>query len=109
MTTKKTYRIVPAGTRDTYAAGEAANHFETRAEAEAAIASLRELGGEWDHDWDVLEERDATRFGRLCEYRTGRTLRAASEAERAASRAAARNDAGRGVILVDGASCYVEE
>lgn len=53
--TTKTYRIVPAGTRDTYAAGEAANHFETRAEAEAAIASLRALGGEWDHDWDVLE------------------------------------------------------
>ena len=47
-------------------------------------------------------------FGRLCIYSTGLTLRAATEAERAASIAAAELDGGSGVIVVDGVSCYVD-
>jgi hypothetical protein len=47
-------------------------------------------------------------FGRLIVYSTGLTLRAATEAERAESIAAAAHDGGAGVILVDGESCYVD-
>jgi hypothetical protein len=47
-------------------------------------------------------------FGRLCIYSTGVTLRAATEAERAESIAAAAHDGGAGVIIVDGVSCYVD-
>ena len=50
------YRVVPAGTDDVYAAGADANHHATEAEAEETIASLRALGGEWDIDWDIIEE-----------------------------------------------------
>jgi len=46
-------------------------------------------------------------FGRLCIYSTGATVRAATEAERDASIAAAEHDGGSGVIIVDGVSCYV--
>ena len=47
-------------------------------------------------------------FGRLCIYSTGATVRAATEAERAESIAAAAHDGGSGVIIVDGVSCYVD-
>lgn len=54
-TTKRIYRIVPAGTRNVYAAGYDGNRFNTIEETEAAIDSLRALGGEWDIDWDWIE------------------------------------------------------
>lgn len=47
-------------------------------------------------------------FGRLCDYRTGTTLRRATATECAASLAAAQRDGGRGVIEIDGRACYVE-
>lgn len=50
------YRLVPAGTRDVYAAGYDGNKFESREEATAAIAGLRACGHEYDHEWDVIEE-----------------------------------------------------
>lgn len=48
------FKIVPAGTRDIYAAGLDGNSFETREEAELAIAELRSLGGSWDTEWDII-------------------------------------------------------
>ena len=49
------YRVVPAGTDDVYAAGADANHHATEEEADETIAALRALGGEFDHEWDVIE------------------------------------------------------
>lgn len=43
----------------------------------------------------------------LHNYHTGEYIRAASEAELAASIEAAKVDGGAGVIEVDGVSCYV--
>lgn len=68
------YRIVPAGTTDVYAAGDG-NEFETRDEAEAAIASLRALGGEWAIEWSVIRDasdRDARALLRAYEARMSR-------------------------------------
>lgn len=58
-TTRRIYRIVPAGTRNVYAAGYDGNRFDTIEETEAAIDSLRALGGDFDIDWDWIEEGDA--------------------------------------------------
>jgi hypothetical protein len=44
----------------------------------------------------------------LRDYQTGDFVRAATEAEEAASVEAAKHDGGVGVIEVDGRSCYVE-
>jgi hypothetical protein len=52
---------------------------------------------------------EVTAPGMLCSYETGETLRRATIPEQAASRAAARTDGGRGVFLVDGVKCYVED
>jgi hypothetical protein len=50
-----TYKLVPAGTLDEYAAGYDGNRFETREEAQAEIKGLRACGPEFDHEWDVVE------------------------------------------------------
>lgn len=44
----------------------------------------------------------------LRNYRTGEAIRPATDAELAASIAAAETDGGAGVIKVDGVSCYVD-
>jgi hypothetical protein len=46
---------------------------------------------------------------RLYDYRTGEYLRAATIDELTQSLDAAEHDDGRGVIQVDGRSCYVED
>jgi hypothetical protein len=50
------YRLVPAGTRDVYAAGYDGNSFTSEQEALDAIPGLRACGPEFDHDWDVIAE-----------------------------------------------------
>lgn len=45
----------------------------------------------------------------LRNYKTGDAIREARQDELEASREAAERDSGRGVIDVDGVSCYVEE
>ncbi len=45
----------------------------------------------------------------LHDYKTGEIIRPATDAELAASIEAAKTDGGRGVIVVDGVSCYVAE
>ena len=47
-------------------------------------------------------------MSRLVDYRTGETIRRATAREDAASVAAAELDGGRGVIRVDGVSCYTD-
>lgn len=47
--------------------------------------------------------------GTLRRYSDGSFIRPATEEERNASIRAARRDGGAGVILVDGARCYVED
>lgn len=44
----------------------------------------------------------------LCDYTTGNPIRPATPEEQAASLGASRYDGGMGVILVEGAPCYVE-
>lgn len=58
------------------------------------------------HDEIHIHDREP---GRLCDARTGETIGRATSAEAEASRRAAARDGGRGVIAVDGRSCYVEE
>lgn len=48
-------------------------------------------------------------YGTLYAYYTGEELRPATEAELEASKAAALEDGGIGVIQVDGRSCYVAD
>lgn len=45
-----------ADPRDRYAAGYEENHFQTRREAQRAIASLRKLGGDFDVSWVINED-----------------------------------------------------
>ena len=46
--------------------------------------------------------------GKLCDYKTGETIRDATEDEARESSEQAERDGGRGVINVDGRSCYVD-
>lgn len=48
-------------------------------------------------------------MAKLCNYKTGETIREATEEETQESREAAESDGGRGVIEVDGVNCYVVE
>jgi hypothetical protein len=51
----RVWKLVPAGTRDEYAAGYDGNHFASREEAEDAIEGLRAVGPEFDCDWEAIE------------------------------------------------------
>lgn len=81
-----------------------------------ALASARETAneaipagvtGSFD-DESLTFAADSIRSGHLVDYRTGETIRPATEEERKASLAAAEQDGGRGVIEVDGRSVYVD-
>ncbi len=50
-----------------------------------------------------------TDHGTLCNYRTGESIRPATEAEQDESIAASQTDGGAGIIEVDGVICYVED
>lgn len=60
-----------------------------------------------DH-MDFQRRSAAAGEARLCDYRTGDVVRVATVGEWERSVAAAEQDSGRGVIEVDGRSCYVE-
>lgn len=46
---------------------------------------------------------------KLINYKTGEVIRRATKQEQRESQAALLLDKGRGVIMVDGVSCYVED
>ena len=74
---------------------------------EAAVLHEDADGNLCDDQGVVLETLPD--YGSLNDYRTGEALRPATEEERDESVEAAKTDGGRGVISVDGRSCYVED
>lgn len=78
----------------------------------AVLERWRASGKGWQSRVNDLLSTHAPRrrraAARLCDYRTGDVVRAATRAELAASRRAAKADGGRGVIQIDGLSYYVE-
>jgi hypothetical protein len=58
---------------------------------------------------DLEEYHTTADSGTLTNYRTGESIRPATEQERTDSREAAKTDGGAGVIEIDGVRCYVED
>jgi hypothetical protein len=115
------YWIAPASDpKDRYAAGYDGNQFSSRKEAEAAIRSLRRLGGEFDVAWVVNEDAlAATLHATSKQYRLERmfygnrdeaSLVSRHRALDAAVRAASRwhGGDGWGVRVVDSAGVEVD-
>lgn len=82
----------------------------TEEDAEGRLVEWMTSGGATPLAQQVVERLlEASDYGTLNDYRTGKVIRKATKKERDASKKAAKADGGAGVIKVDGQSVYVED